>query len=73
VARRSGGAGHGRFEPLLAGLRDFGCMTLMMRGCADEGAPFGSGRPMRLPPGRGVLISRAGHEQLVQVAWNPSP
>jgi DNA segregation ATPase FtsK/SpoIIIE, S-DNA-T family len=73
VARRSGGAGRAMFESLLAGLRDFGCMTLMMSGCADEGALFGSGRPVRLPPGRGVLISRAGDEQLVQVVWSPPP
>ena len=61
------------FEPLLAGLRDLGCMALMMSGRPDEGAPFGSGRPVRLPPGRGVLIGRAGDEQLVQVAWSPPP
>jgi S-DNA-T family DNA segregation ATPase FtsK/SpoIIIE len=73
VARRSGGAGRAMYEPLLAGLRDFGCMTLMMSGCADEGAPFGSGRSLRLPPGRGVLIGRSGDEQLVQAAWSPPP
>jgi DNA segregation ATPase FtsK/SpoIIIE, S-DNA-T family len=73
VARRSGGAGRAMFEPVLAGLRDFGCMTLMMSGCADEGALFGSGRPVRLPPGRGVLVGRAGDEQFVQVAWSPHP
>ena len=70
VARRSGGAERALFEPLLAGLRDLGCMALMMSGRPDEGAPFGSGRPARLPPGRGVLITRAGDEQLVQVAWS---
>jgi S-DNA-T family DNA segregation ATPase FtsK/SpoIIIE len=73
VARRSVGSGRAMFEPLLAGLRDFGCMALVMSGCADEGALFGSRRPVRLPPGRGVLISRAGDEQLVQVAWIPPP
>jgi S-DNA-T family DNA segregation ATPase FtsK/SpoIIIE len=71
VARRGGGTGRAMFEPLLGGLRDFGCMTLMMSGCADEGALFGSGRAVRLPPGRGVLIRGAGDEQLVQVAWSP--
>ncbi len=70
VARRSGGAERALFEPLLAGLRDLGCMALMMSGHPDEGAPFGSARPARLPPGRGVLIARAGDEQLVQVAWS---
>ncbi|MGO9381737.1 MAG: type VII secretion protein EccCa [Mycobacterium sp.] len=71
VARRSGGAERALFEPLLAGLRDIGCMSLTMSGRPDEGAPFGSGRPARLPPGRGVLITRAGDDQLVQVAWSP--
>jgi len=71
VARRSGGAERALFEPLLAGLRDVGCMALMMSGCPDDGALFGSGRAMRLPPGRGLLITRADNEQLVQVAWSP--
>jgi S-DNA-T family DNA segregation ATPase FtsK/SpoIIIE len=73
VARRSGGAERALFEPLLAGLRDLGCMTLMMSKRPDEGAPCGSGRSVRLPPGRGVLITRPGDEQLVQVAWSPPP
>ncbi len=73
VARRSGGAERALFEPLLAALRDLGCATLMMSRRPDEGAVWGSGRPARLPPGRGVLTTRAGDEQLVQVAWSPSP
>lgn len=73
VARRSGGAELALFEPLLAALRDLDCMTLGMSGCPDGGAPWGSGRASRLPPGRGVLATRAGDEQLVQVAWSPPP
>ena len=69
VARRSGGAERALFEPLLAALRDLGCMTLMMSGCPDGGTPFGVGPPVGLPPGRGVLTTRAADEQLVQVAW----
>jgi S-DNA-T family DNA segregation ATPase FtsK/SpoIIIE len=71
VARRSGGAARALFEPLLGGLRDLGCMGLVMSGRPDEGALLASGRPARLPPGRGVLVTRAGDEQLVQVAWSP--
>jgi S-DNA-T family DNA segregation ATPase FtsK/SpoIIIE len=71
VARRSGGAARALFEPLLAGLRDLGCIGLMMSGRPDEGTPFGSGRPAPLPPGRGILVTRTGDEQLVQVAWSP--
>jgi DNA segregation ATPase FtsK/SpoIIIE, S-DNA-T family len=69
VARRSGGAARALYEPLLAGLRDLGCMGLMMSGRPEEGALFGSGMPAPLPPGRGVLVARSGAEQLVQVGW----
>jgi S-DNA-T family DNA segregation ATPase FtsK/SpoIIIE len=71
VARRSGGAARALFEPLLAGLRDLGCMGLMMSGRPDEGALLGSVRPTPLPPGRGILVTRTGDEQLIQVAWSP--
>lgn len=73
VARRSGGAARAMFEPLLAGLRDFGCMALMMSGRPEEGALFGTSRPGPLPAGRGVLIARTGDERRVQVAWSPPP
>jgi DNA segregation ATPase FtsK/SpoIIIE, S-DNA-T family len=73
VARRSGGAARALFEPLLAGLHDLGCLGLMMSGRPEEGALLGSGRPARLPPGRGVLITRTGEEQLLQVGWCPAP
>jgi ESX secretion system protein EccC len=73
VARRSGGAARALFEPLLAGLRDFGCLGLMMSGRPDEGVLLGSGRPARLPPGRGVLVTRTGEEQLIQVGWCREP
>jgi S-DNA-T family DNA segregation ATPase FtsK/SpoIIIE len=73
VARRSGGAARALFEPLLAGLRDLGCMTLMMSGRPDDGVLFGSVHPAPLPPGRGLLVARPGDEQRVQVAWCPPP
>lgn len=73
IARRSGGAARAMFEPLLAGLRDFGCMALMMSGRPEEGALFGTSRPGPLPAGRGVLIGRTGDERRVQVAWSPAP
>ncbi|MEE6175280.1 type VII secretion protein EccCb [Mycobacterium sp. 050134] len=71
VARSSGGAERAPFEPLLASLRDLGCMTLGMDGRPDGVGPFGSGRSVRLPPGRGLLSTRPGDEQLVQVGWSP--
>jgi DNA segregation ATPase FtsK/SpoIIIE, S-DNA-T family len=69
VARRS--AARALFEPLLAGLRELGCTELLMSGSLHDGTVFGSARPAPLPPGRGVLIARAGDERLVQVSWSP--
>ena len=71
VARRSGGAARAMFEPLLAGLRDAGCLTLLMSGSPDEGLAIGSVRQSPMPPGRGTLITRRSNPQLVQVAWSP--
>lgn len=73
VARRSGGAARAMFEPLLAGLRDLGCMGLMMSADPAEGPLLGSAAPARLPPGRGTLITRTDGERLVQVGWSPPP
>lgn len=71
IARRSGGLERAMFEPLLASLRDLGCASLMMSGCSAEGASFGSAASPRLPPGRGILTTRSGDDELVQVAWSP--
>jgi DNA segregation ATPase FtsK/SpoIIIE, S-DNA-T family len=73
VARRSRGAARAMFEPFLAGLRDVGCMALLMSGSSDEGFAIGSVRQSPMPPGRGTLITRQGDAQLVQVAWSPPP
>jgi S-DNA-T family DNA segregation ATPase FtsK/SpoIIIE len=73
VARRSGGAARAMFDPLLARLRDLGCMGLMMSAAADEGVVLGSVRPSTQPPGRGLLVSRGYPDQLIQVAWTEPP
>ncbi len=71
VARRSGGAARAMFEPLLAGLRDAGCPTLLMSGNPDDGLTIGAVRQSPMPPGRGTLITRRSGPQLVQIAWSP--
>jgi S-DNA-T family DNA segregation ATPase FtsK/SpoIIIE len=71
VARRSGGAARALFEPLPAALHDLGCMAMMMSGRPDDGVLLGSRPAAPLPPGRGLLVTRPGVEQLVQVAWTP--
>jgi DNA segregation ATPase FtsK/SpoIIIE, S-DNA-T family len=73
VARSTSGAARAMFEPLLAGLRDAGCMTLLMSASPEEGLAIGAVRPSQLPPGRGVLITRRGDPQLIQVGWIPAP
>jgi S-DNA-T family DNA segregation ATPase FtsK/SpoIIIE len=70
IARRSGGAGRALFEPLLARVRELGCLGVMMSASPDEGVLLGGSRPSRLPPGRARLVTRAG-EQVVQLAWVP--
>ena len=70
VARRSGGAARAMFDPVLARLRDLGCMGLMMSASPDEGVLLGSVRPSQLPPGRGTLVTRSHADQLIQVAWS---
>ncbi len=73
IARRSGGAARGMYEPLLGGLRDAGCMTLLMSGNPDEGLTIEQVRASPMPPGRGTLITRRGSPQLIQVGWSPPP
>ena len=71
VARRIGGAARAMYEPLFTGLRDVGCMTLLMSGSPDDGLTIGSLRPSPLPPGRGMLIPRRGDPQRIHVGWTP--
>lgn len=72
VARRGAGADRAMFDPMLAGLRDLGCMFLTMSGCSADGAPLRPARPVHMPPGRGVLTTGGdGDDDLVQVAWTP--
>jgi len=73
VARSATGAARSMFEPLLAGMRDSGCMTLLMSASPEDGLTIGSVRSTQLPPGRGVLVTRQRDPQLIQVGWTPPP
>ena len=53
VARRSGGAARAMFDPVLARLRDLGCMGLMMSASPDDGVLLGSVRPVATGAGSG--------------------
>lgn len=73
VARRSGGAARAMFDPVLARLRDGGCIGLMMSASPDEGVLLGSVRPSSLPQGRATMVTRGHPDQLIQVAWSDPP
>ncbi|MEV6906880.1 type VII secretion protein EccCa [Amycolatopsis sp. NPDC051071] len=71
LARRTGGAGRGIFEPFFGRVKEVGAPGLMMSGDRDEGPLLGGMRAQVLPPGRGWLIDRRGTKGLVQLAWLP--
>ena len=70
LARRCAGSARAMFEPMLAQLRDSGCMGLLMNGSPEEGTLIGTYRAAKQPAGRGLLVTRGG-AQLVQVGWCP--
>jgi len=70
VSRRCAGTARTMFDPLMAQLRDSGCLGLLMSGSPDEGPVLGDHRPAPQRPGRGLLVTR-GASQLVQVGWCP--
>jgi S-DNA-T family DNA segregation ATPase FtsK/SpoIIIE len=61
------------FDPVLTGLRELGCLGLMMSASPDEGVLLGSVRPSPLPQGRATVVRRGHPDQLVQVAWTDPP
>ncbi|MCI4676944.1 type VII secretion protein EccCa [Candidatus Mycolicibacterium alkanivorans] len=70
VARRCAGLARAMYDPVLAHLRDIGCMTLVMSGSAEEGAVIGTHRATPQPPGRGLLVTRDAARR-IQVGWCP--
>ncbi|AKK29125.1 type VII secretion protein EccCb [Mycobacterium sp. EPa45] len=70
VARRCAGSARAMFEPLLMHLRDSGGGVLLMDGSPEDSPLIGPHRAAAQPPGRGLLVARAG-AQLIQVGWCP--
>ncbi|WP_276329023.1 type VII secretion protein EccCa [Crossiella equi] len=71
IARGSGGAARGIYDPVLMRVKELGSPGLVMSGSRDEGVLLGTVRPGPMPPGRGNLVGRRYGTQLVQVAWTP--
>ncbi len=69
VARRSGGASRGMFEPIMQRLRDLAAPGLLLSGPKDEGPLLGNVKSGPQPPGRGQLVNRRTGTALIQVAW----
>ena len=69
LARSSGGAARALYDPVLGALRESGPMVLQLSASPDDGPLAGTVRPRPLPPGRGILVTRAVDECTVQVAW----
>ncbi|MDX6238212.1 MAG: segregation ATPase FtsK/SpoIIIE, family [Kribbellaceae bacterium] len=72
VARRTGGAMRGLFEPVLARMREVGSPGLLLSGSREEGPLLGGLRAQPMPPGRGYLVNRQGNSQLVQLTHPPA-
>ncbi|MEV5957692.1 type VII secretion protein EccCa [Streptomyces sp. NPDC051987] len=74
LARASGGAGRGLMtDPVLQRVREYGAPGILLSGSKDEGNLLGDAKPVRLPPGRGLLVGRRGGSRLVQTAYLPPP
>ncbi|MEV0363074.1 type VII secretion protein EccCb [Nocardia fusca] len=71
VARRIGGVARALYDPILGALKNLAVETLIMSGSRDEGIVMGDVRPAKLPPGRGILVSRTREQEIVQTAQTP--
>ena len=70
LARRNGGMGRSLADPVAGRMRELGAGGLILSGDPREGAVLGDQRALRLPPGRGVLVSRRGGSSLVQTVYD---
>ncbi|MGX1668558.1 type VII secretion protein EccCa [Streptomyces sp. NPDC055400] len=68
IARRTAGASRALYEPLLTTLRETGTTALLMTGDRTEGQLFPGLYASAQPPGRGTLVRRGRHHQLIQTA-----
>ncbi|WP_067818994.1 type VII secretion protein EccCa [Nocardia inohanensis] len=70
VTRMMGGVSRALYDNVLGTMKNLSVATLLMSGPRDEGKLIGDLRPMKLPPGRGILWTRAG-DQMIQIADLP--
>ncbi|MEU6341907.1 type VII secretion protein EccCa [Streptomyces sp. NPDC046977] len=66
LARRNGGLGRSLADPVAGRIRELGSGGLILSGDPREGAVLQDQRARRLPPGRGIVVSRSSGSSLVQ-------
>ncbi|GAA5067254.1 type VII secretion protein EccCa [Nocardia callitridis] len=71
TTRRTGGMARALYDHVLGGMKNLSVETLVMSGPRDEGKVIGDVRPMKLPPGRGILVSRSRGQEMVHIAYLP--
>ncbi|RII08019.1 ESX-1 secretion system protein EccCb1 [Streptomyces sp. YIM 130001] len=69
VARSTAGAGRTAYEPFMQRVQELGAQGVVLSGDPAEGDILGGVSPRRMPPGRGVFVSRKGGCPLVQTGW----
>ncbi|WP_184351759.1 type VII secretion protein EccCa [Streptomyces olivoverticillatus] len=72
LARSSAGAGRSSYEPFIQRFKELGAQGVVLSGDPGEGELLGSVKARRLPPGRGVFVSRKQGASLVQAGWVPT-
>ncbi|WP_019929509.1 type VII secretion protein EccC [Nocardia sp. BMG111209] len=71
LTRNIGGVSRALFDPVVGGMKNLSVDTLIGSGPRDEGKIIGDVRPEKLPPGRGILVSRSRGHEMVQIAYLP--
>lgn len=69
MTRRVLGASRGLFEPFALGVRESGCLALLMSGDRSEGQLFAGVRPTNMPAGRAQHIRAGEQTRIVQTAY----
>ncbi|MFB8002185.1 type VII secretion protein EccCa [Nocardia sp. NPDC056000] len=66
VTRRMGGVSRALYDGVLGAMKNQSVDAVLMSGPRDEGKIIGELRPMKLPPGRGILASRSRGQEMIQ-------
>ncbi len=73
MTRRVMGASRGLYEPFTLGVRESGCLGLLMSGDRTEGQLFAGVRPATMPVGRAQYVRPGEQPRTVQTAYLDPP